>query len=153
MAAVTPDPQLVIVGLPMSTPPAANAALSASGCARRPSLTTLVVGTLNAPGMWPPLRPGRGSGASPRKRSAGRASTTCADPSASTVLIMSTFATMAAFILDVKAFAACVTGPDSVGRPSAFHLGKPPSSTKTLSAPNTRKVHHTRAAPPRPAPS
>ena len=30
--------------------------------------------------MWPLFRPGRGSGASPRKRSAGRASTTCADP-------------------------------------------------------------------------
>ena len=31
--------------------------------------------------MWPLLRPGRGSGARPSKRSAGRASTTCAEPS------------------------------------------------------------------------
>ena len=42
--------------------------------------TTSANGRLRLPGMWPLFRPGRGSGASPRKRSAGRASTTCAEP-------------------------------------------------------------------------
>ena len=36
-----------------------------------------VKGMLVAPGMWPELRPGRGSGAVPLKRAAERASRTC----------------------------------------------------------------------------
>src|SRR5207249_8935236 len=36
--------------------------------------------------------------------------------------------------------------PASVGRPSARHRAKPPSTTATASWPKARKVHHTRAA-------
>ena len=45
---------------------------------------------------------------------------------------------------------AGLASPDSTGRPSAFHFGKPPSRTATASCPNARKVHHTRAADIRP---
>src|SRR5438093_273907 len=36
--------------------------------------------------------------------------------------------------------------PDSTGRPSARHRGRPPSSTATASWPKARNVHQTRAA-------
>ena len=45
-----------------------------SGEISRPFSISPVTGTLSAPGIWPERTPGRGSGASPRKRSAGRAS-------------------------------------------------------------------------------
>ena len=41
-------------------------------------------------------------------------------------------------------------GPDSTGRPSARHFGRPPSSTTTRSWPNTRIIHQARAAENRP---
>ncbi len=43
-----------------------------------------------------------------------------------------------------------IGGPSSSGRFSAFHLGKPPSSTATSSWPKTLNIHQTRAAENRP---
>jgi hypothetical protein len=63
IAAVTPEPQLVITGLSRSTPLRMKAARIFSGEARRPFSTTSVDGTLKEPGMWPERSPGLGSAA------------------------------------------------------------------------------------------
>ena len=59
VAAVTPEPQLVITGLSRSTPPAANRPVDA--CPARPAgrpRRSRWSGTLIAPGMWPERTPG-----------------------------------------------------------------------------------------------
>ena len=69
--------------------------------------------------MWPLFRPGRGSGASPRKRSAGRASTTCAEPVASASRTSSSEATKLSSSRGVKSAAASgALRRVSSGRPS-----------------------------------
>ncbi len=83
IAAVTPEPQLVMTGRDGSMPAAATAARMVAASTSWPSFTTSDTGRLRAPGIWPGRTPARGSGASPRKRSAARASSTCALPSAS----------------------------------------------------------------------
>ena len=98
--------------------------------------------------MWPPRRPARGSGASPRKRSAARASTTCAVLSSSTFCTSSIDATMARLSRGVNVFAERgFAAPVSSGRFSAFHFGMPPSSTRTLSdAEGAERQPHARRA-------
>ena len=76
-AAVTPEPQVVVIGWWRLISLAAKYSRSFSAGLRRPSSISSVKGTLVAPGMWPELRPGRGSGAVPLKRAAERASRTC----------------------------------------------------------------------------
>ena len=46
----------------------------------------------------------------------------------------------------VTVVGAVTTSPASTGRPSAVQALSPPSSTKTLVKPMTRRVHQTRAA-------
>ena len=53
-----------------------NSCSSAAGSLSRPSSISALQGRLSAPGIWPERRPGRGSGVTPRKRSAERTSTT-----------------------------------------------------------------------------
>ena len=102
MAAVTPEPQLVTIGRSRSTPAALNRSAIFAGEASRPFSISSVNGTLNAPGIWPGRTPGRGSAASPRKRSAGRASTTCAVLSDSTPATSCMPATADRFSVAVK---------------------------------------------------
>src|SRR5262245_64962707 len=94
--------------------------------------------------MWPCRTPGRGSGASPVKRSAGRESTTWAVLPASAACTSASVATIAGGLRARNERAVRVEAPVSSGRPSAFHFGIPPSSTNTFPAPNRRNVHHTR---------
>jgi hypothetical protein len=51
VAAVTPEPQLVMTGLPRSTPPAAKRSLIFSGAISRPPSISSLTGTFFAPGM------------------------------------------------------------------------------------------------------
>jgi len=73
-AAVTPEPHVVVIGWWRSTFFVAKYSRSLSAGLRRPSSTSSGKGMLMAPGMWPELKPGRGSGAVPLKRGADRAS-------------------------------------------------------------------------------
>ena len=75
MAAVTPEPQVVIAGFDRSTPAASNTARQSSGDFIVASLfSKLPNGTLREPGMWPDRNPSRGSASDPEKRPAERAS-------------------------------------------------------------------------------
>jgi hypothetical protein len=152
-AAATPEPQLVITGWSRSTPPALSAALISSGGSSRPFSIKALDGTLSEPGIWPSRTPGRGSGASPRKRSPGRESMTWAVLFLSAACTSLSAATMAGGLLARNVRGARFEAPVSSGRPSAFHFGSPPSSTNTFSAPNSRNVHHTRGEENMPAPS
>ena len=77
---MTPDPQVVMIGELRSTPAAAKVALSASGDLSDPASSAPADGRSSAPGIWPTLTTGHGSGLRASKRSAGRASTTLAEP-------------------------------------------------------------------------
>ena len=59
---MTPDPQVVMIGLSVSMPAFLKAAAIFSGDARRPFSTISVEGTLRAPGMWPERSPATGLG-------------------------------------------------------------------------------------------
>jgi hypothetical protein len=146
MTAVTPEPHVVMIGLSVSTPAFLNAAAILSGEANRPFSTISVEGTLWAPGMWPERRPARGSGSLPAKRPAERASTTWAVSLLSAICTSPTIATAFVSILALNVRLRRLTSPASVGPPSAFHAGKPPSRMNTLRAPKIRNVHHTRGA-------
>ena len=75
MHAVTPDPQLVTTGREPSTPACANRARTASVARNVPSaFSRSVYGRFAEPGMCPLRIPARGSGTSPVKRPAARAS-------------------------------------------------------------------------------
>ena len=78
----------MITGWPGSMPASAMAFSSPALSFSRPFSTISPKGRLRLPGIWPERTPGRGSGASPRKRSAGRASTTCAAPDRSAAWIV-----------------------------------------------------------------
>ena len=77
--------------------------------------------------MWPLRTPGRGSGARPSNRSAGRASTTCAEPSASALRTSSIEATKPWSRRGVKRRGCGRASPCSSGRSSRIHFGRPPS--------------------------
>ena len=85
---------------------------SFSGEASEPFSTTAVEGTFNAPGIWPERTPARGSGARPTKRSAGRASTTCADLLSSADRTASREATMSAGLRDFEPAWRTLGSPD-----------------------------------------
>src|SRR5262249_36899924 len=71
--AVTPEPQLVATGAVTSTPAVLKMSASAALSFTVPSaFISMPNGTLNEPGTRPERTPGRGSAASPRKRSALR---------------------------------------------------------------------------------
>src|SRR5215475_2262430 len=123
VAAATPEPQLVITGWSRSTPPAASAALILSGGNSRPFSMKVLDGTLSEPGIWPDRTPGRGSGASPRKRSPGRESTTCALLLLSAACTSASAATIGGGLLARNVPAVRVEGPSLGGRPLAFHFG------------------------------
>ena len=153
IAAVTPEPQLVITGLSRSTPLAANlrdplrrdqaavldqpggghvdGARHMAGMQARPRLRRFAAEAFRRPrvddlrALLCRARPARRRGRRPRRRR-NRA---------------------------WKCRGGRTTSPLSIGRPSAFHFGKPPSRMKTSRTPNTRNVHHTRGAANRPAPS
>eukprot|EP00967_Tisochrysis_lutea_P137019 scaffold245179_cov33-Tisochrysis_lutea.AAC.2 len=79
IAAVMPEPHVTpSLHWPSVGIPAARNTCSSSSGGRmgppKPPCSTSVKGTLSEPGMWPDSRPGRGSGASPLKRGAARAS-------------------------------------------------------------------------------
>ena len=57
------------------------------------------------------------------------------------------------FMLALKVRFGRFTSPASVGRPSCFQAGRPPSRMNTLRAPKIRNVHHTRGAEKNPRPS
>ena len=67
-------------------------------------------------------------------------------PSVSAICTSPTMATAPVSISALNLRGGRFTSPASVGRPSAFHAGKPPSRMKTFLAPKMRKVHHTRGA-------
>eukprot|EP00962_Isochrysis_galbana_P046119 scaffold18435_cov113-Isochrysis_galbana.AAC.1 len=81
---VTPSRPWPCVGTPEAWKTCSSASGASSG-PPKPPCNTSVKGTFRDPGMWPERRPGRGSGASPLKRGAARASTmhNC-DPTAET---------------------------------------------------------------------
>src|SRR5262245_49647259 len=151
ITAVTPEPQVVIIGLSVSIPAFLKASAIFSGDARRPFSMISVEGTLRAPGMWPERRPGRGSGSLPAKRPAERASTTWALLSLSAICTSLSIATAPVSMLALKVRDGRLTSPVSSGRPSCVQAGRPPSRTKTLRAPKILNVHQTRGAEKKPA--
>ena len=144
VAAVTPDPQLVMIGRSRSTPPAA----SCSDLLRQSSLPSRPIGRRHVEGPRHMARahPGRGSGARPWKRSAGRASTTWAVLRPARAHVGTPRPPAALRALNWRG--SRLTAPARAA--SAFHFGNPPSRMNTFSAPKMRNVHHTRGAPPSP---
>ena len=86
-------------------------------------------------------------------RPAGRASTICSLPSLIAICTSVSIATAPVSSAALNLRGARLASPASVLRPSAFQAGRPPSRMNTFFAPKMRKVHHTRGAPPKPAPS
>src|SRR6202030_4224959 len=68
IAAVTPEPQVVITGRSTSTPACAMRVLTSSFGLISPDWTTARQGRLRLPGIWPERNPGRGSAAMPLNR-------------------------------------------------------------------------------------
>ena len=112
-----------------------------------------MIGTLAAPGMWPERRPARGSGASPAKRSAGRASAIWIERPATILRTSSSVATASRSSLARNVAGWDRAGPSSIGRVASRQAGKPPSRMRTSLAPKVRNIHHTRGAAKRPIPS
>src|SRR5579871_4536674 len=98
------------------------------------------------PGMRPERRPGHGSLTLPSKRSRVRASTTCSSLllrlASSCCLLRTRLPSKVATYVALDD----VTAPLSIGRPSATHFFRPPSSTRTSAWPNDRNIHHARGA-------
>ncbi len=80
IAAVTPEPQVVITGRSTSTPAFAMRVLISLAGIISPDWTTSRHGKLKLPGIWPERNPGRGSAAVPANRAAARASRICGEP-------------------------------------------------------------------------
>ncbi len=74
IAAVTPEPQLVVIFVVGVMLWVRKTSSSWSMVLNRPPFVKLEAGRLVEFGMWPEGRPDLGSGACPEKRSAGRAS-------------------------------------------------------------------------------
>ena len=132
MAALTPEPQVVMTGLvEIDAVRGESISASASPVLSWPCSRISTKGRLSAPGMWPLLRPGRGSGVRPSKRSAGRASTTCAAPSPSGLARRRAERRSCGRAAGVKVAASAAPRRASIGRPSCIHFGRPPSRIKT----------------------
>ncbi len=143
-----------MVGLAGSTPAAAKAAASSAAGRSRPSAQQVVPGEVAAAGnMAGPQARARlqfvaaeargGAGVDDLRRGGlARRGARCRTSSSEAIRAWSSRA--------VKWRDFGMDSPSASGRPSASHLGRPPSSTATSRTPKARKVHHTRGAENRP---
>ena len=148
--AVTPDPQVVVTGAPVSIPAASNSDLIASSSRYCPSSSNNSEnGRLREPGMCPARRPLRGSGASPANLAAARASRICpavpsAMPSRSRSMVTTPTPMAGREVNDPPV--CCAAAPDSSVPPASFQAVSPPFRIDTCWWPNRRNIHHPRAA-------
>ena len=145
-AAVTPEPQLAIIGRSKSTPWRIKISFSSSTVFSSPLITRSLQGTLSAPGICPRRKPGRGSSAWPLKRAAGRASTICADPSwLTSSTSVSRLITSGSKLTSNSPSANCGS-PCSNGSSSRRQPSRPPATIDTFSTPKVRNIHQARGA-------
>lgn len=150
-AAVVPDPQLVTsLELLRSTPALSNTRSSSCLDLNVPSaLSTALKGTLRLWGILPLFSPGRGSGSWPRNLPAGLASTTSRSPRSisrtDTTWSVRSGARSRSHDPGLLGWAGHCE-PDSSSPPARSHAGSPPSSSRTLRAPRTRKCQNARGA-------
>lgn len=120
MAAVMPEPQLVTTGFVRSMPASAKVRRSASRSLNLPLSENTPEGRLLAPGIWPDRMPARGSGSSPAKRPALRASAIWESRCSTTSLMRSNEVTAFGLKTALKACGLGFATSVVVGRPSAF---------------------------------